>query len=184
MLSPRSHNDYRAEQEKAAREREREWKRQEEDAQSTGRRTAGCSTPFWMHSGVADADDYEMLVVAAIERLEYEAFDAACERYKIDTDEVHEPDAAAFELRKLAQGKTEAQLVRMVVELALLPSGFSDETLPPHEPLASAAARYGVSLDPKKQAESQDYKCAPKATQEEQVKADDKAKTAPKKAAK
>src|SRR5579884_3650022 len=29
-------------------------------------------------------------------RLEYQAFDAACERYKIHTDEVHEPDAAAF----------------------------------------------------------------------------------------
>lgn len=32
--------------------------------------------------------DYEMLVLAAIDRLEYEDFDALCERYNIDTDEV------------------------------------------------------------------------------------------------
>ena len=111
--------DYRAEQEKAAREREREWKRQQEERAK--HREANRRLLDAVLSAVPKSltrDDYEMLVVAAIERLEYEAFDAACERYNIDTDEVHEPDAAAFELRKLAQGKTEAQLVRMLVELA------------------------------------------------------------------
>jgi hypothetical protein len=41
-------------------------------------------------------DDYEMLVVAAIERLEYEALDAACERYKIETDEERRRARTAF----------------------------------------------------------------------------------------
>jgi hypothetical protein len=130
-------------------------------------------------------DDYEMLVVAAIERLDYEAFDAACERYNIDTDEVHGPDAAAFDLRKLAKGKTEAQLVRMLVELALLPSGFSDEPLLPHDPLASAAARYGVSLTAKKQAKAKTTKCAPTAdSKKPKSTTATKPKAAPKKAAK
>lgn len=130
-------------------------------------------------------DDYEMLVVAAIERLEYEVFDAACERYNIDTDEVQEPDAAAFELRKRAQGATEAQLVRMLVELALLPSGFSDERLLPHDPLASAAARYGVSVNAKKQPKLNSAKCASKTDgKNAKPKATPTAKAVPKKAAK
>jgi ParB family chromosome partitioning protein len=156
--------NHRAEQEAAARQREREWKRQQEE------RAKHRDANRRLLDAVLDAvpksltrDDYEMLVVAAIDRLEYEVFDAACERYNIDTDEVHEPDAAALEFRKLTQGATEAQLVRMMVELALLPSGFSDESLRPHDPLASAAARYGVSLKPKKQSTSKGAKCAPKA---------------------
>ena len=51
----------------------------------------------------------------------------------------------------------------MLVELALLPSGFSDEPLPPHDPLASAAARYGVSLNATKHSKAKTTKCAPKA---------------------
>jgi ParB family transcriptional regulator, chromosome partitioning protein len=178
--------DYRAEQEKSAQEREREWKRQQEERakhRETNRRLLDAVLNAVPKS--LTRDDYEMLVVAAIERLDYEAFDAACERYNIDTDEVHGPDAAAFDLRKLAKGKTEAQLVRMLVELALLPSGFSDEPLLPHDPLASAAARYGVSLTAKKQAKAKTTKCAPKAdSKKPKSTTATKPKAAPKKAAK
>jgi hypothetical protein len=55
----------------------------------------------------------------------------------INTDEVREPDAAGFELRKRAQEATEPQLIRMLMELALLPSGWSDEPLEYNDPLAS-----------------------------------------------
>ena len=47
--------------------------------------------------------DYELLVVATIDRLQYEDWEAVCDRYGIDTDETREPDAAAFELRKKAR---------------------------------------------------------------------------------
>ena len=178
--------NYRAEQEKAVREREREWKRQQEVGakhQKANRRLLDAVLNAFPKS--LTRDDYEMLVVAAIDGLEYEPFDAACERYNIDTDEVHEPDAGAFGLRKLAQGKTEAQLVRMLVELALLPCGFLDERLPPHDPLASAAARYGVSLVPNKQVKAHATKCAPKAdSNKPKTKTTTKPKTAAKKAAK
>jgi hypothetical protein len=73
----------------------------------------------------------------------------------------------------------------MLVELALLPSGFSDEPLPPHDPLASAAARYGVSLTAKKQAKAKSTKCTPKADSKKPKSTTvTKPKAAPKKAAK
>jgi hypothetical protein len=100
-----------------------------------------------------------LLVVATIDRLQYEDWDAICDRYGINTDETREPDAAAFELRKKATEATEPQLVRMLMELALLPSGYSDEPLDPIDPLASAARRLGVSLTPKN-GKSQSSKCA------------------------
>ena len=43
----------------------------------------------------AAVPNYELLVFAAIDGLEYERLDAACERYSIETDDVREPDAAA-----------------------------------------------------------------------------------------
>ncbi len=142
--------NHRAEQEAAAKLREREWKRQQE------RQTKARSENVRMLDAVLDAlpkaltrDDYEMLVVAAIERLEYEAFDAACERHKIDADEERERDSAAHQLMQKAKGATEASLIRMLVELALLPSGYSSEPMQPNDPLARAALRYGVSLKPK-----------------------------------
>ena len=112
--------------------------------------------------------------------------DAACERYNIDTDEIREPDAAAFELRKLAQeARPNRNLSECSMELALLPSGFSDEPLPPHDPLASAAARYGVSLSAKKQTKAKTTKWAPKASSKKPKSTTaNKPKAAPKKAAK
>ena len=84
--------------------------------------------------------------------------------YGINTDAAEEPDAAAFELRKRAQQATEPQLVRMLMELALLPSGWSDEVLEPSDLLASAARRYEVSLTEKNRPRAKAAKCAPKAT--------------------
>jgi len=82
-----------------------------------------------------------MLVLSAIDSFDYEDWAAIIERYNIDTEEQHEPDAAAFELRKKAQKATEPELIRMLVEFTLLPSGYSDEVLEPTDPLASAARR-------------------------------------------
>lgn len=143
--------NYRAEQEAAERERQKAWKRQQEQQlknRENNRR---------LFDAVLDRipntltrDDYETLVLATIERLQYEDWDAVCERYAINTDEVREPDAAGFELRKRAQEATEPQLIRMLMELARLPSGWSDEPLEYNDRLASVARRYEVSLTAKK----------------------------------
>ena len=82
--------------------------------------------------------------------------------YAINTDEMREPDAAGFELRKRAQEATEPQLIRMLMELALLPSGWSDELLEYNDPLVSVARRYEVSLTAKKTPKPKSTKCGPK----------------------
>jgi hypothetical protein len=62
------------------------------------------------------------------------AWEAVTDRYQIDVDEFQEPDAVAFELRSKVAGATEAQLIRTLIELALLRSGYSDEALEPKRP--------------------------------------------------
>jgi len=153
----------RAEQEAVERERQKEWKRQEEQRQKHREHNRRLLDAVLEHipKTLARAD-YELLVVATIDRLQYEDWEAVCDRYGIDTDETREPDAAAFELRKKAKEATEPQLVRMLMELALLPSGYSDEPLEPIDPLASAARRLGVSLTAKN-GRSPASKCGSKA---------------------
>ena len=155
--------NYRAEQEAAERERQKAWKRQQEQQQKNRENNRR------LFDAVLDRipktltrDDYETLVFATIERLQYEDWDAVCERYNINTDEMREPDAAGFELRKRAQEATEPQLIRMLMELALLPSGWSDEPLEHNDPLASVARRYEVSLTAKKTPKAKSAKCEPK----------------------
>ncbi len=155
--------DYRAEQEAAERERQKAWKRQQEQQQKnreSNRRLLDAVLDRIPKT--LTRDDYETLVFATIERLQYEDWDAVCERYNINTDERREPDAAGFELRKRAQEATEPQLIRMLMELALLPSGWSDEPLEPNDPLASVARRYDVALTAKKTPKTKSAKCGPK----------------------
>lgn len=154
--------NFRAEQEALQQEREKAWKRQEGERQKNREQNQR------LLNAVLDCipkkltrADYETLVFATIDRLQYEDWDVISDRYKIDTDESREPDAAAFELRKKARAATEPQLVRMLMELALLPSGYSEEALEPLDPLASTARRYGVSLTAKQK--SKTAKCNAKA---------------------
>jgi ParB family chromosome partitioning protein len=119
-------------------------------------------------------DDFQMLAFAAIERLEYEEWEAMVERYEIDADESQEPDAAEIELRRRAQEATEPQLIRMLIEMTLLPSGYSEEKLDPSDPLVFAAARYS-------KAKPKAAKCAKRKAQPKPRKAQATAK--PKKSA-
>lgn len=154
--------NYRAEQEAAERERQKAWKRQQEQQLENRENRRLFDAVLDRIPKTLTRDDYETLVLATIERLQYEDWDAVCERYTINTDEVQEPDAAGFELRKRAQEATEPQLIRMLMELALLPSGWSDEPLEYNDPLASVARRYEVSLTTKKTPKAKSAKCGPK----------------------
>jgi hypothetical protein len=153
--------NYRAEQEAAERERQKASKRQQEQQQKNrlnNRRLLDAVLDRIPKT--LTRDDYETLVFATIDRLQHEDWDAICEHYHINTDEMREPDAAGFELRKKAQDATEPQLIHMLMELTLLPSGYSEESLEPTDPLASAARRYNVSLTAKKNPKT---KAGPKA---------------------
>lgn len=152
-----------AEQKAAARQREEEWQRRQQECEKNreDNRRLLDGVLAKLPKTLSRAD-HEMLLFAAIDRLDYQDWDAISERYKICTDKARELDAAAFELRKKAQAATDHQLIRMLVEIALLPSGYSDEKLEASDPLASAARRYNVSLTAKKPPISKGAKCATK----------------------
>lgn len=172
--------DHRAEQEAAARDREELWKRQQQQRQKNQENNRRLLDAVLQNvPKTLMRADYEMLVFSAIDAFDYEDWDAIIERYDIDTEEQHEPDAAAFELRKKAQKATEPELIRMLVEFTLLPSGYSDEVLEPNDPLASAARRYNVSLGPKKAAKPKAAKCAPNKKAEDNSKQARKPKATP-----
>jgi len=101
--------NYRAEQEAAAHQREADWTRQQQQREKNRENNRRLlDRVLEKIPKVLTRDDLEMLVFAAIDRLDFEDWDAVCERYQIETDDVQEPEAAAFELRKKAQASTEA----------------------------------------------------------------------------
>ena len=135
--------DRRAEQEAAVQARQEEWKRRELQAEKNRTNNRRLLDRVLHNAPVTlTRDDYRVLVIAGIDRLDFEDSEALTERHGIRTDETSEPDAAGFELRKRAEKATEAQLIRMLFEIALLKSGYSDEELAPTDPLVTMAARY------------------------------------------
>ncbi|MBV8810997.1 MAG: hypothetical protein JO033_20195 [Acidobacteriaceae bacterium] len=111
-------SNHRANQD-AVKEREQEWKREQETRERNreeNRRLLDAVLEC-VPKKLGRAD-YEMLVTAAISRLDYEDLEAACGRYKIETEDISEPDAVHFELQQKAIKATEAQLIRMLVEFA------------------------------------------------------------------
>ena len=84
-----------------------------------------------------------MLVLAIIKRLDYDELAVEDgQRYRIDAEQDREPTYASAALAERARQITERQLTRMLVELALLPSGLSDEELEPTDLLVVTSARY------------------------------------------
>ena len=157
-------NHDRAEQEAVAQQRQEEWKqRQQECDKNRETNRSLLDEVLTRIPKVLARADYEMLLFAVIERLDYEDWEAIIERYQIDTVGEREPDTAAFELRKKAESATESQLIRMLFELALLPFGYSYERLEPTNPLPNAARRYEALLAAKKAAGV--AKCKPQAGQ-------------------
>jgi hypothetical protein len=103
--------------------------------------------------------DFEMLVLAFIESRSIDDFEALAEQYEIDTEKVRTDQDLADLLRKEATSMTEQQLVRTLIELALLPFGHSYKELSADSPLVLAAKRYGASV--LKQKAAAQKKCAP-----------------------
>lgn len=109
--------------------------------------------------------DFEMLVLAFIESLSIGDFEALAEQYKIDTEKVWTDQDLADLLRKKVKGMTEQQLVRTLIELALLPFGHSYKELSADNPLVLDAKRYGASVPKEKPAAQKKCVSSPKAEQ-------------------
>ena len=156
--------NHRAEQEAVTRQREEEWQaRQQERTANREKNRQLLDSVLGQIPKVLKRADFETLLFAVIERLESDDWEAIAERYKIDTDDFQEPDAAAFELRNKAESATDSQLVHMLFELALLPFGYSEEQLEFTNPLASAARRYESLLTAKKTTKVKGAQCSPQA---------------------
>jgi hypothetical protein len=138
--------NYKAEKEAIDRQREEDWNRQQEQRRTTAEKNRRlfdavlAKVPRCLSKA-----DFEMLVIATIDRVELEHLDAVCEWYRFDTDEVRDGESLQAQLRAKARVATEPELTRMLVGLTLLPSGNSCEELSPDDPLAGAARRYGVN---------------------------------------
>lgn len=109
--------------------------------------------------------DFEMLVLAFIESLSIDDFEALAEQYKVDTEKVRTDQDLADLLRKKVRGMTEQQLVRTLIELALLPFGHSYKELATDNPLVLAAKRYGASVPKDRTAAQKKCGSSPKAKQ-------------------
>jgi ParB family chromosome partitioning protein len=135
--------NHEAEDEEAERQREEERTRRERERnQNREANRLLLDSVLKKVPATLTREDYQMLVFAAIERLEYEEWESMIERHQIGADESQEPDAAEIELRRKAQEATEPLLIRMLIEMTLLRSGYSEEKLEPTDPLILAAARY------------------------------------------
>jgi hypothetical protein len=88
--------------------------------------------------------DYQMIVDGFMQALSREDFEALAEHHRIDTDQIQTEEDLEDVLRRRTQEMTEPKLKQMLVELCLLPFGYSYRELPADNPLLAAAQRYGV----------------------------------------
>lgn len=109
--------------------------------------------------------DFEMLVLAFVENLSIDDFEALADQYKVDTEKVQTDQDLPELLRKKVRAMTEQQLVRTLIKLALLPFGHSYKELATDNPLVLAAKRYGAIVPKAKSAVQKKCGSAPKPTQ-------------------
>ncbi len=85
--------------------------------------------------------DHEMIIAAWLDVLEYEDSERLCERHQIDVAEVEAEDDYRSTFAKPVAGLSDAGVVRFLIELALIQSGYSSTPLDDADPLRVAAQR-------------------------------------------
>jgi hypothetical protein len=138
--------NHREAQEAEAQARAAEWKeRQAERERNREKNLQLLNSTLKIAPKSLTRADYELLVLALLKRLEYDEVDEVCARSGIEVDQEREPDYANAALAERARQLTEPQLIGMLLELALLPSGMSDEELEPTDLLVLTAERYSAA---------------------------------------
>ena len=87
-----------------------------------------------------------MIVDGFLQALSREDSEALAEHHRIDTDQIQTEDDLADVLLRRTKEMPEPKLQQMLVELCLLPFGYSYRELPAENPLTAAAQRYGAKL--------------------------------------
>ena len=86
--------------------------------------------------------DHEMIIAAWLDVIEYEDSERLCERHQIDAAEVEAEDGYRVTFAKHVAGLSDADVVRFLIELALIRSGYCSTVLAETDPLRVAAQRY------------------------------------------
>jgi ParB family chromosome partitioning protein len=89
--------------------------------------------------------DHEMIIAAWLDVLEYEDSERLCERHQIEVAEVEAEDDYREAFAKHLAALSDAEVVRFLIELALIGSGYSSTPLSDVDPLRVAAQRYARS---------------------------------------
>jgi ParB family chromosome partitioning protein len=109
--------------------------------------------------------DYEMIIVAWLEVIEYEDSERLCERHGIDTAEVEIEENFRATFAQHVNNLSDADVAQFLVELALIRSGYSAAQLDATDPLRIAAERYSKAakvrtMKPAIKVSTQAKKCA------------------------
>jgi ParB family transcriptional regulator, chromosome partitioning protein len=86
--------------------------------------------------------DHEMMIAAWMESLDYEDFERLCERHQIPYEETHLEEDIRELFRQYLSKLADTDVSRFLMELALLPSGYSSNKLEETDRLLVAAKLY------------------------------------------
>ena len=86
--------------------------------------------------------DHEMMIAAWMSSLDYEDFERMCERHQLPFNEVEVDEDLRELFRQYVSKLADAEVSRFMMELALLPSGYSSNKLSENDRLMAAAKRY------------------------------------------
>ncbi|MCU1329117.1 MAG: hypothetical protein JWN34_4487 [Bryobacterales bacterium] len=86
-----------------------------------------------------------MMIAACMESLDYEDFERLCERHQLPFEETDLEDDIRESFRQYVSKLADAELSRFLMELALLPSGYSSNQLQEDNRLLAAARLYKQS---------------------------------------
>ena len=85
--------------------------------------------------------DYELIISAWFDSLDYEDFECLCERHPLSGEDTGDDPRDLY--RQHITTLPDVEVSRFLVELALLPSGYSSQKLEEHDRLMLAARLYG-----------------------------------------
>ena len=145
--APHNRVSFDEQQQHAEQERQRQQEAQQQEEQLQQNKLLLASVLKKVPARLARAD-YQMIVEGFLQALSREDFAALAEQYRIDTEQVQTEEDVTDLLRQRTQTMPEPKLKQMLIELCLLPFGYSYRELPEGNPLRVAAERYGVKRPP------------------------------------
>jgi len=127
----------------AEEERDEEYERQAEERRNNlAENQALLDSILAKAPAVLTRADYEMIIAAWLEVIEYEDAERLCERHGIETSDVEIEEDYRATFAQHVSKLSDAEVARFLIELALIRSGYSSAQLEASDPLRMTAERY------------------------------------------